>query len=71
MLVPRDPGRDTPTWVFPFNRPAPPGPGDNQAMAIATTDGSVVYDVALALVWVDGDPLLNRNEAYAFPDAAR
>ena len=55
-----------PTWVFPFNKPAPPGPGDNQAMAIATQDGGTAYDVAFALVWANGDTVLNRNEAYAF-----
>jgi putative peptide zinc metalloprotease protein len=55
-----------PTWVFPFNRPAPPGQGDNQALAVNTTDGSVKYDVSFALVWVDGNTALNRNEAYAF-----
>ena len=55
-----------PTWVFPFNKPAPPGPGDNQAMAIATQDGGTAYDVAFALVWAKGDTVLNRNEAYAF-----
>lgn len=64
VLVPRDPTR--PTWVFPFNRPAPPGPGDNQSMAIATRDGSVVYDVAFALVTTTKDTVLNANEAYAF-----
>src|SRR6478752_1150748 len=56
----------SPTWVFPFNRPGAPGPGDNQALAVNTTDGSTVYDVAFALVWADGDSVTNRNEAYAF-----
>lgn len=52
--------------AFPFKLPAAPGPGDNQALAANATDGSVVYDVAVALVWVkDGSPVLNRNEAYA------
>ena len=55
----------TPTWVFPFNRPLPPGEGDNQALAVNTEDGSVLYDVTFALVWADGDTALNRNEAYA------
>ena len=64
VLTPRDPSK--PTWVFPFNRPAPPGPGDNQAMAIATKNGSTVYDVAFALVYADKDTVLNKNEAYAF-----
>jgi putative peptide zinc metalloprotease protein len=53
------------TWVFPFNRPLPPGDGGNQAMAVNTTDGSTLYDVAFALVWADGDPVANTNEAYA------
>jgi putative peptide zinc metalloprotease protein len=34
-------------------------------MAVNTTDGSVVYDVAFALVWADGDTVANTNEAYA------
>ena len=41
-------------------------PGDNQAMAIATKDGSTAYDVAFALVYADQDTVLNKNEAYAF-----
>ncbi|WP_211361837.1 hypothetical protein [Pseudonocardia cypriaca] len=54
-------------WVFPFDRPLQPDEGDNQALAANTTDGTVAYDVAFALVWVEGDvPALNRNEAYAF-----
>jgi putative peptide zinc metalloprotease protein len=64
VLTPRQPGK--PTWVFPFNRPAPPGAGDNQAMAIATQNNSTVYDVAFALVYADHDTVLNKNEAYAF-----
>jgi putative peptide zinc metalloprotease protein len=64
VLVPRNPSE--PTWVFPFNRPAPPGPGDNQAMAVATKDGSTVYDVAFALVTATSNTVLNKNEAYAF-----
>jgi putative peptide zinc metalloprotease protein len=55
-----------PTWVFPFNRPAAPGPGDNQALAVNTTNGSTLYDVAFALVWADGTSVTNANEAYAF-----
>ena len=55
-----------PTWVFPFDRPLPPGDGDNQALAVNTEDGSVAYDVSFSLVWADGDDdVLNRNEAYA------
>jgi putative peptide zinc metalloprotease protein len=55
-----------PAWVFPFNRPAAPGPGDNQALAVNTRDGSTLYDVAFALVWADGTSVTNANEAYAF-----
>jgi putative peptide zinc metalloprotease protein len=56
-----------PGWVFPFNEPLPPEPGDNQALAVNTTDNSVTYEVAIAMVWVTGeDPVLNVNEAYAF-----
>jgi putative peptide zinc metalloprotease protein len=58
-------GGDAPTWVFPFDRPLPPGNGDNQALAVNTQDGSVLYDVSFALVWADEDAALNRNEAYA------
>jgi putative peptide zinc metalloprotease protein len=53
--------------VFPFDKPLAPGPGDNQALAVNTTDGTIRYDVAFALVWVEDDsPALNTNEAYAF-----
>ena len=54
-----------PTWVVPFDRPLPPAEGDNQALAIGTTDGAVRYDVTFALVWVEGDTAVNRNEAFA------
>jgi putative peptide zinc metalloprotease protein len=52
--------------VFPFNRPAPPGLGDNQTLAVNTRNGTVVYDVAFAMVWADSNTVLNKNEAYAF-----
>jgi putative peptide zinc metalloprotease protein len=75
VMVPRadraGAGKPTmPTWVFPFNRPLPPGAGDNQAMAVNTTDGSTLYDVAFALVWADGDTVANSNEAYALASCA-
>jgi putative peptide zinc metalloprotease protein len=59
------PATTEPVWVFPFDRPLPPETGDNQALAVNTTDGSVVYDVAFALVWVEEDTVTNSNEAYA------
>jgi putative peptide zinc metalloprotease protein len=70
VLVPAS-GADTetsdPAWVFPFDEPLPPEPGDNQAQAVNTTDHSASYDVAIAMVWVTGeDPVLSTNEAYAF-----
>jgi putative peptide zinc metalloprotease protein len=54
------------TWVFPFDKPLPPSDGDNQALAVATKDGSVTYDLAFALVWAEGDEVLNVNEAHAY-----
>lgn len=76
VLVPRNastspgsgqPGAAAPSWVFPFDKPAAPDDGGNQALAVNTTDGSVVYDVAFALVWADdGQDVLNTNEAYAY-----
>jgi putative peptide zinc metalloprotease protein len=52
--------------TFPFGLPAAPGEGDTQALAVNTGDGTVVYDVAVAMIWVkDGAPADNRNEAYA------
>lgn len=70
VLVPtKHAGPAAQTWVFPFNRPAPPGPGDNQALAVNMTDGSVLYQVAFALVWAEpGQDVLNTNAAYAFAD---
>jgi putative peptide zinc metalloprotease protein len=67
LLVPKNAADQgtAPTWVFPFNAPPAPGAGDNQALAINTTDGSTVYDVAFALVWVTDGTADNRNEAYA------
>ena len=53
-------------WVFPFDKPLPPADGDNQALATASRDGQVTYDLAFALVWADGDEVLNVNEAHAY-----
>ena len=69
VLVPRDSANaaDPQGWVFPFDKPLAPDAGDNQALAVNTTDGTVVYDTAFALVWVeDGADAMNVNEAYAF-----
>jgi putative peptide zinc metalloprotease protein len=73
--APAEPGTQPetvePAWVFPFDRPLPPEPGDNQATAVNTTDGGVTYEVAVAMVWVtDDEPVLNTNEAYAFASCA-
>ena len=57
------------TWVFPFNRPAAPGQDDNQAIAVNTQDGGVVYDVAFALVWAQGE-VDSANSAYALASCA-
>jgi putative peptide zinc metalloprotease protein len=53
-------------WVFPFDKPLPPEEGDNQAAAFNTTDGSMKYDIAFALVWAEGNEVLNVNEAHAY-----
>ena len=60
------PEEQDPTWVFPFDKPLPPAEGDNQAGAFNTTDDSVTYDIAFALVWATGDEVLNVNEAHAY-----
>ncbi len=66
VLVPR--GTETAeSWVFPFDKPLEPDVGDNQALAVNTQDGTIRYDVAFALIWVEDDsPALQRNESYAF-----
>jgi putative peptide zinc metalloprotease protein len=65
------PGAPADEWPFPFDSPDPPGEGDNQALAVNTQDGSSVYDVSVALVWVtDGGPVDNVNEAYALASCA-
>lgn len=56
-------------WVFPFDKPIAPEPGDgnNQALAVNTTDGTIVYDTAFALVWTtDEEYAMNINEAHAY-----
>lgn len=54
-------------WVFPVNRPLAPEPGDNQALAVNTTDGTAVYEAAFALVYVtDNSDAMNVNEAQAY-----
>uniref|UniRef100_UPI000462DD9B hypothetical protein n=1 Tax=Arthrobacter sp. TB 26 TaxID=494420 RepID=UPI000462DD9B len=78
VLVPRDAATAAsagttaaPAWVFPFDQPAAPEEDGNQPLAVNTTDGSVVYDVAFALVWADdGADVTTRNEAYAFASCA-
>jgi putative peptide zinc metalloprotease protein len=66
VLTPHDGSTDQ-AWVFPFDKPLAPEPGDNQALAVNTSDGTATYDAAFALVWADGkDPAMNTNEAYAF-----
>ncbi|RKT53751.1 putative peptide zinc metalloprotease protein [Saccharothrix australiensis] len=65
VLAPADGAAGEPTLVFPLDLPAPPGPGDNQALAVNTVDGSVRYEVSFALVWETDGVVDNRNEAYA------
>jgi putative peptide zinc metalloprotease protein len=54
-------------WVFPVSKPLVPGPGDTQALAVNTTDGTVDYEAAFAMVWVDpNSDAMNVNEAHAY-----
>ncbi len=54
-------------WVFPFSKPIAPGPGDNQALAVNTTDGTIVYDTAFAMIWMtDNSYAQNRNDGEAY-----
>lgn len=53
-------------WVFPFAKPLAPEPGDNQALAVNTTDGTTEYEAAFALVWVTDEDAMNVNEAQAY-----
>jgi putative peptide zinc metalloprotease protein len=63
--APTQPGT-RPDWPFWFDPPAAPAEGDNQALAVNTTDGSSVFDSALALVWVtDGSDVEQSNQAWA------
>ena len=59
-------GQEPGSWVFPFNRPLPPDAGDTQALAANTTDNTVAYDLAFAMIWADEEQVTNTNEAYAF-----
>lgn len=67
--APAPPGGEEPSrpaWPFPFDPPAPAGPEDNRALAVNTVDGSVVWDIAVALlVLATGDPVTQANEALA------
>jgi putative peptide zinc metalloprotease protein len=65
IVVLPPPGENPGEWVFPFDPPAPPGEGDNQALAVNTEDGSTVYDVAIVLVWVTDGQVDQVNEAWA------
>jgi putative peptide zinc metalloprotease protein len=54
-------------WVFPVDKPLAPEPGDNQALAVNTIDGTVDYEAAFALVWqTDESYAMNVNEAQAY-----
>jgi putative peptide zinc metalloprotease protein len=56
-----------PDWPFPWSAPPAPAVGDNRAIVVNTVDGSTVYDLAFAFVWVtDGGPVEHRNEAFSY-----
>jgi putative peptide zinc metalloprotease protein len=54
-------------WVFPVSKPLAPEPGDTQALAVNTTDDTIDYEAAFAMIWVDeNSDALNVNEAQAY-----
>jgi putative peptide zinc metalloprotease protein len=54
-------------WVFPFDKPLAPEPGDNQALAVNYRSNTVVYEAAFAFVYAtDGADAMNVNEAQAY-----
>lgn len=54
-------------WVFPVSKPLAPEPGDTQALAVNTTDNTVEYEAAFAMIWVaDEEDAMNVNEAQAY-----
>jgi putative peptide zinc metalloprotease protein len=57
-------------WPFPFPPPAAQRPGDNRAITVNTQDGSAVYDVAFAVVWVSGQDVTQRNDAIALANCS-
>ncbi len=66
-------GAHVPARTFPFQLPsALSGPNTQQTVALGLRDGGVVYDVAVAMVRVDGTaPAMPRNEAWALAACAR
>lgn len=56
---------------FQFPLPAPPGEGDNQALAVNLKDGSTLIDIALSLILTSDDLVANSNEAYALASCVR
>jgi putative peptide zinc metalloprotease protein len=54
-------------WIFPFDKPLAPEPGDNQALAVNYRNNTVVYEAAFAFVYADdGADAMNVNEAQAY-----
>ncbi|HEY1489355.1 MAG TPA: hypothetical protein VGF84_24835, partial [Micromonosporaceae bacterium] len=67
--APPDTATPSPGAGFPFQLPPAPGPDDNQALAVNTTDGGVVYNIDYGIVTVsDGALVTNANSAFAFAD---
>lgn len=62
-----DPGVDQSTTrgTWPFPLPEAPAEGDNRAMAVNTTDDSVVTDMAVSWALVTASEVEQQNEAWA------
>ncbi len=52
-------------WPFPFDPPAPPAAGDNQAVVANWTDGARRFDLSADLQWDEDDSITQANRAYA------
>jgi putative peptide zinc metalloprotease protein len=67
-------GTVEPPWSSPIGavrfNPPQPQEGDNFATVVNTTDGSVLTDAAVSLVFADGERVTNSNRAYALANCA-
>jgi putative peptide zinc metalloprotease protein len=58
-------------WPFGFDRPAAPGAGDNQALAVNTVDDTGRFAMDTSIDWESDGSMHNANEAYALASCRR